>query len=146
MSSASYFHASNVFYIADRRARPCDGQAARLPRTARQGAEVESGENAAPMALPATRDAAYRKEVGAPPALPPSLVATIAHCPTMTADGRQVYLCLGGMAWRDELGWRWTNSRSPRIHDIWNPALIAALDERATVHQTTPSPIWEDVQ
>jgi len=23
-------------------------------------------------------------------------------------------------------------SRSPRIHDIWNPALIAALDERAT--------------
>lgn len=25
-----------------------------------------------------------------------------------------------------------TNSRSPRIHDIWNPALIAALDERAT--------------
>lgn len=43
-----------------------------------------------------------------------------------------VYLCLGGMAWRDELGWRWTNSRSPRIHDIWNPALIAALDERAT--------------
>ena len=40
---------TNVFYIADRRARPCDGQAARLPRNARQGAGVESGEIAYPV-------------------------------------------------------------------------------------------------
>ena len=115
-----------VVNIADHAARPQRRQAARFPRTARQGAEVESG-------VTATRDATYRKEAGAPPhALPPSLVATIANCPTITADGRTLYLCLGGMAWRDEIGWRWTNQRAPMIHDIWNPALIAALDARAT--------------
>ena len=132
MSSASYFHASNVFYIADRRARPCDGQAARLPRNTRQGAGVESGENAAPMALPATRDAAYRKEVGAPPALPPSLVATIAGCPRIRIDNRDVYL-LGrvGIAWRDAIGWRWAAHIGGPSHDIWNTAFVAALDERA---------------
>lgn len=119
-----FLHANNVYNIADRAARPQRSQAARLPQDTRQGAGVESGEIA-------TRDATYRKEAGALPALPPSLVATIAGCPTMTADGRTVYLVLGGMAWRDEIGWRWTNSRSPHIHDIWNPALIAALDARA---------------
>ena len=127
-------HATNVYNIADHAPRPARGQAARLPRTARQGAEVESGETA-------TRDAGTNKGPGAPlnvggertvpPLLPSSLVATIANCPTMTADGRRVFLVLGGVAWRDEIGWRWTNSRSPRIHDIWNPALIEALDERA---------------
>jgi hypothetical protein len=141
-----------VVNIADHAARPQRRQAARFPRTARQGAEVESGETAAgepnrttgliawrPSQTPgcspaaATRDATYRKEAGATPsALPPSLVATIANCPTITADGRTLYLCLGGMAWRDEIGWRWTNQRAPMIHDIWNPALIAALDARAT--------------
>ena len=125
---------ARLYTFADRAARPQHGQAARLPRTARQGSGVESGENA-------TRDAGTNKGPGAPlnvggertvpPPLPPSLVATIANCPTMTADGRQVFLVLGGMAWRDEIGWRWTNSRSPMIHDIWNPALISALDERA---------------
>ena len=116
---------ADIYKFADHAARPQHGQAARLPRTARQGAEVESGETA-------TRDATYRKEAGATPhALPPSLVATIANCPTMTADGRVLYLCLGGFAWRDEIGWRWTNQRAPMIHDIWNPALIAALDGRA---------------
>ena len=120
----STFLHDNVYQFADHAARPQHGQAARLPHGARQGAEVESGETA-------TRDATYRKEAGALPALPPSLVATIAGCPTMTVDGRTVYLVLGGMAWADEIGWRWTNSRSPKIHDIWNPALIAALDERA---------------
>ena len=134
---------ARLYTFADHAARPQHGQAARLPRTARQGAEVESGETAPPqtsggtvnatkVAKTATRDATYRKEAGATPhALPPSLVATIANCPTITADGRVLYLCLGGMAWRDEIGWRWTNQRAPMIHDIWNPALIAALDGRA---------------
>ena len=126
-------HASNVFQLADR--RPLDGQAARLPRNTRQGAGVESGENA-------TRDADTHKRSGVPlnvegepvlpPPLPSSLVATIAGCPTMTVDGRTVYLVLGGMAWNDGIGWRWRNSRSPRIHDIWNPELVQALDARAS--------------
>jgi len=134
MSSASYFHASNVFYIADRRARPCDGQAARLPRNTRQGAGVESG-------VIATRDADTHKRSGVPlnvegSVLPPpttsSLVATIANAPTLTCDGRTVYLALGGMVWHDGIGWRYRNTSSPRIHDIWNPTLIQAFDERAT--------------
>ena len=123
---------SNVYSFADRRARLCDGQAARLPQGARQGAGVESGENAA-QRLPATRDAAYRKEVGAlPPALPPSLVATIAACPAIRIDGRQVYL-LGrmGVCWADAIGWRWAASIGAPPHDIWNQAFTDALEGRA---------------
>ena len=129
--TARYFHASNVYQFADRRARPCDGQAARLPQGARQGAGVESGENAA-QRLPATRDAAYRKEVGATPALPPSLVATIAGCPAIRIDGRLTYL-LGtvGVAWRDAIGWRWAAHIGAPPHDIWNVAFVEALEERA---------------
>ena len=125
MSSDRFLH-DNVYTFADHAARPQHGQAARLPRTARQGAEVESGENA-------TRDATYRKEAGAlPPALPPSLVATIAGCPRIRIDGRDTYLCGNiGVAWRDAIGWRWAAHIGGPAYDIWNTALIAALDSRA---------------
>ncbi len=124
----------NVYTFADRAARSQHGQAARLPRDARQGGGVESGETATLTALPATRDATYRKEAGAiPPALPPSLVATIAGCPRIRIDNRDTYL-LGrglGIAWRDAIGWRWAASIGAPAHDIWNTAFVAALDERA---------------
>ena len=116
---------ARVFTFADHAARPQRRQAARLPRTARQGAEVESGETA-------TRDATYRKEAGAtPPALPPALVATIAGCPRIRIDNRDTYL-LGnvGIAWRDAIGGRWAASIGGPSHDIWNVAFVAALDER----------------
>ena len=113
---------TNVYSIADRRNLPCDGQAARLPQGARQGAGVESGENAAgepnrttgliarrpsqtpgcsPAAQIATRDADTDKGSGVPlndggavlpPPLPSSLVATIAGCPVIRIDGRNTYL------------------------------------------------------
>ena len=131
--TATSFHASNVYSIADRRTRPCDGQAARLPQGARQGAGVESGEIA-------TRDADTDKGSGAntregrvvPPPLPSSLVATIAGCPAIRIDGRLTYL-LGsvGVAWRDAIGWRWAASIGAPAHDIWNVAFTEALEERA---------------
>ena len=143
---------TNVYPIADRRNLPCDGQAARLPQGARQGAGVESGETTSPQTsgdiviatqprvaqnaaqrLPATRDAAYRKEVGAPPALPPSLVATINGCPRVVVDGIPHYP-LGpdlGIAYKDAIGWRWTRRIGTPGQDIWNQAFIEALEERA---------------
>ena len=117
---------ARLYTFADRAARSQHGQAARLPRDARQGGGVESGENA-------TRDATYRKEAGAlPPALPPSLVATIAGFPRIRIDDRDVYL-LGrvGIAFRDAIGWRWAASIGAPAHDIWNTAFVAALDARA---------------
>jgi len=116
---------ARLYTFADFAARPQPSQAARLPRDARQGGGVESGEIA-------TRDATYRKEAGAPPALPPSLVATIAGCPRIRIDGRDVFL-LGrvGIAFRDAIGWRWAAHIGGPSHDIWNTAFVAALDERA---------------
>ena len=67
-----------------------------------------------------------------PPPTTSSLVATIANAPTLTCDGRTVYLALGGMVWHDGIGWRYRNTSSPRIHDIWNPTLIQAFDARAS--------------
>ena len=134
---------ARLYTFADFAARPQPSQAARLPRPARQGAEVESGENAAgkqgdsgrshSTRLPATRDADTGNGSGATSsALPPSLVATIAACPIIRVDGRQVFL-LGrlGVAWRDAIGWRWAASIGAPAHDIWNTAFVAALDERA---------------
>jgi hypothetical protein len=128
MGSGVISHANNVIKLADHAARPQHGQAARLPRDNRFGkaAGVESGEIA-------TRDATYRKEAGAtPPALPPSLVATIAGCPRIRIDNRDTYL-LGniGIAWRDAIGWRWAASIGAPAHDIWNVAFVEALDARA---------------
>ena len=118
---------ADIYTFADFAARPTrPGQAARLPRTARQGAEVESGETA-------TRDADTGNGSGATSsALPPSLVATISACPIIRVDGRQVYL-LGrlGVAFRDAIGWRWAAHIGGPSHDIWNTAFVAALDARA---------------
>lgn len=129
------FHASNVYSFADRAVQRRDtvrplGSIGTTVVAATPS--VEPSENAA-QRLPATRDAAYRKEVGAlPPALPPSLVATIAGCPAIRIDGRTTYL-LGsvGIAFKDAIGWRWAASIGAPPHDIWNQAFTEALEERA---------------
>lgn len=153
---------AQIFSIADRRPRPGDGRAARLPQGARQGAGVESGETMSPQTsgdiavatqprvaqnaaqqLPVTRDADTDKGSGVPlnvegertlpPPLPSSLVATINTCPVIRIDGRTTYL-LGsvGVAFRDAIGWRWAASIGGPAHDIWNEAFTEALEERAT--------------
>ena len=126
---------ARIYSFADRAARPQHGQAARLPRNTRQGAGVETGSIA-------TRDADTRKGSGVPlnvegravlpPPLPSSLVAAIANAPTITLDGRQVFLCCGGRCWNDGLGWRYLNQHTTHPVDITNPAICQALDARAS--------------
>jgi hypothetical protein len=58
-------------------------------------------------------------------------VATIAGCPRIRIDNRDVYALGFGVAWRDVIGWRWAASIGAPPHDIWNVAFVEALDERA---------------